>query len=144
MNILFIKFKKERIQLFLTFLLVVMVTINASAQMNARGVGLGGAYTAIARGVHARDTIGGTQPQPAHFIDLYGRHIVSGQAIPQGVIHAVQCGKVYPDQSPGECPHPQYGIGLLFHADTPLPGKWFTILQEAQLFRFSGIPVVSV
>lgn len=53
MNTLLKKHKKEKIQLFLTLLLMVMVTINASAQMNARGVGLGGAYTAIARGVHA-------------------------------------------------------------------------------------------
>jgi len=39
--------------LFFSFLLVMLLTIHVSAQMNARAVGLGGAYTAIARGVHS-------------------------------------------------------------------------------------------
>jgi len=39
--------------LLFSFLLVVPAIIPVSAQMNARAVGLGGAYTAIARGVHS-------------------------------------------------------------------------------------------
>ncbi|MFO7891593.1 MAG: hypothetical protein R6V04_14790 [bacterium] len=39
--------------LFFSFLLIVLVITPVSAQMNARAVGLGGAYTAIARGVNS-------------------------------------------------------------------------------------------
>ncbi len=53
MNKLFSRYRNINNILFFSFLLTVLLITNVSAQMNARAVGLGGAYTAIARGVHS-------------------------------------------------------------------------------------------
>ncbi len=45
--------KKLQVLLLVSLLLVILGNINVNAQMNARALGLGGAYTALARGVDA-------------------------------------------------------------------------------------------